>query len=268
MNTRAKARRLLEEEEEEEETEIADGSDEEGEAAANGSASEDDDEEQVEEEEEENDELEDDDLSEAEELEEGDGDDYEQTKLKSKWQRQESRLLDAQTNSSRKRKAIEELSRSASEDSSSVARVPASKASARKITLRISPSKNGKGKMAAKEKRTRQSKTTIVKQPRFDEEEDDEEEEEEENGDAEGSIDSWDDFENDQSFAQLPKTARQLAKEKANQGTTESGSELQELPVAEDSSKKSKLTESEIALRKVGNVKTTTKSDGKEARRR
>lgn len=265
MNTRAKARRLLEEEEEEDEgeeerdeeeeeedTELAEGSDEEGEAAANGSASEDD-EEQVEEEdeeEEENDELEDDGLSEAEELEEGDGDDYEADEAPKEVAKARKPPARSAANSFRKRKAIEELSRSASEDSSPVARVPTSKASARKITLRISPSKNGKGKKIAKEKKARQSKAATNKRRQFDEDEDDEEEEEK--GDAEeDDMDSWDEFENDQSFAQLPKTARQLAKEKANQGATESGSELQELPVVEDSSsKKSKLTESEIALRK------------------
>lgn len=60
--------------------------------------------------------------------------------------------------------------------------------------------------------------------------------------------DSQDEFENSNIFASLPKTARQLAKEKAGQGVETPPSELVELPA--DVSKKVKMTENEIALKR------------------
>lgn len=76
---------------------------------------------------------------------------------------------------------------------------------------------------------------------------DDEEEGEEiENIDA-----SSEDFENDNSFASLPKTARQLAKERAAQGIGSPESEAQEPmdDIMEDG-KKQQMAESELALKR------------------
>lgn len=270
MRTRAKTRRIVQMEEEEEEDdedemiseeeeeEIADddGSidDEEEElnGAIDGSASEDDEivapatvkgktSTQVADlEEEENDELDESSSApEDEELQQGDGEDY---KGKGKRRRASKPVQSTRKTPRRsavsKRKAITELSRSASEGSEEdeIQTTPATKGT-RKITIRLSPSKNGrKGRVAAKNTAVKENRPKRGKAKRVQEEEEEEEDELEDDeeaidGMAEGS-DSFDEFENDQSFLSLPKTARQLAKQRENQGI-DSTSELQELPMGE-----------------------------------